>query len=257
MSPHRIHLGAISYIIKAPKNIPHTRLSPHSIIRDLQRSGFKQVLQTKEKKVQIASLMPPKRKPILSPGKLKPNAQYSIRGFTARKKTDNRASPQKTLSYNRFESLAQEEPDKDQQDDSSTSSSSTSVIDNTVTAAASLSVVSNKTDTFDIDSTVDFPTLKGNLIRNHSREERIDTIIVGGDRSDLPQRKRADENKGVTDDDLYPSTPTNTAKKNTYEPPNLRRETEFTSSSIASTAGSKIVLGTETPKTNNQVREEP
>ena len=93
--------------------------------------------------------MPPKHKPILSPGKLKPNAQYSIRGFTARKKTDNRASPQKTLSYNRFESLAQEEPDKDQQDDSSTSSSSTSVIDNTVTAAASLSVVSNKTDTFD------------------------------------------------------------------------------------------------------------
>jgi hypothetical protein len=83
------------------------------------------------------------------------------------------------------------------------------------------------------------------------REERIDTIIVGGDRSDLPQRKRADENKGVTDDDLYPSTPTNTAKKNTYEPPNLRRETEFTSSSIASTAGSKIDLGTETPKTNN------
>jgi hypothetical protein len=185
--------------------------------------------------------MPTKRKPILSPGKPKSNAQYSIRDFKARKKTDNRLSPQKKISYNRFESLAQEELDEDQPDDSSTSSSSTCIIDNTMAAAASSSIVSTTTEVFDIDSITDFPSLSGKMNLNKSREDHSDIIVVGGNRADISKGKRADKNKGATDNDSSPLTPDKTVEKNIYEPPSLRRETETNSTSIASTSGGKLI----------------
>ncbi len=89
------------------------------------------------------------------------------------RKTDNRLSPQKKLSSNQFESLSQEEYAEDPLNDfaSSSSSSSASVIDNTMVAAASLSIKSNTTDTFDIGSMLDFPRLTAKLTKDKSKEE--------------------------------------------------------------------------------------